>query len=418
MRRHASTDPARATVQSEKMGVTGRLALRSPRFVVLALSLACLLGLAVYMIEYDSAEESAKSPLEAAAREEKKSHHADHNAIKHANVFTKPNAKIDDVKEKYDRGDGGNDDVKIKKDIQKTEIEKAKQTTPDRIDVYFALTNVHKDRREQFDRFAKSLLKHTRSRLRFHALVDSTGRDAVTGSVPEGPSIKILFYDINDVAKRAEPFVKPLKDHFVGSQRSYYSNPIFFVPVVLHRLLGDDVHRLVVLDTDMEFRSDIQILANLFDSFSPNHLMGLAHEQQPVYRHVFHMYRNSHKGTLVGDPPPNGLTGFNSGVVLMHLERMRSSKFYNQAVQGQIVKEMAERYLFQGHLGDQDFYTLLSLERADLFFVLPCTWNRQLCTWWGDHGYKGVMDEYHTCEGNVNLYHGNCNTPIPIDNNA
>jgi hypothetical protein len=55
------------------------------------------------------------------------------------------------------------------------------------------------------------------------------------------------------------------------------------------------------------------------------------------------------------------------------------------------------------------------MEHPDLVHLLPCVWNRQLCTWWRDHGYRDVFDAFAYCNGAVKLYHGNCNTPIPND---
>lgn len=288
------------------------------------------------------------------------------------------------------------------------------------IHMYFALTSVNINREQLFNRYAKSLLRHTKSHLQIHAVVDDGGRQAVSKALASrktesGAVVDVQFYDVHETAKQVEPIVDSLRQHFSAGQRSYYHNPIFFLPVALHRLLPDSVKRIVVLDTDMEFREDIKSLYALFDSFSPSNIMGLAYDQQPVYRHILHMYRREHPGTRVGAPPPDGLAGFNSGCVLMDLEKMRDSELYNEALQGELVRILADKFQFKGHLGDQDFYSLLSMDHPEMFFILPCTWNRQLCTWWHDHGYESVFEEYHKCEGKVNLYHGNCNTPIPQD---
>ena len=69
----------------------------------------------------------------------------------------------------------------------------------------------------------------------------------------------------------------------------------------------------------------------------------------------------------------------------------------------------------QGHLGDQDFYTLLGMERPELIHKIDCGWNRQLCTWWKDRGYADVFENYSKCKSETKLWHGNCNTPIPED---
>jgi len=71
--------------------------------------------------------------------------------------------------------------------------------------------------------------------------------------------------------------------------------------------------------------------------------------------------------------------------------------------------------LLQGHLGDQDFYTLLGMERPELIHMVDCGWNRQLCTWWRDRGYADIFANYSECHSKTKLWHGNCNTPIPED---
>lgn len=130
-------------------------------------------------------------------------------------------------------------------------------------------------------------------------------------------------------------------------------------------------------------------------------------------RHIFWQYRQEHPGTKVGDPPPDGLPGFNSGVLLLDLEAMRQSEQYNRLLEPAMVQQLASKFHFKGHLGDQDFFTLVGMEHPELFYVLDCTWNRQLCTWWRDHGYSDIFERYFRCDGHVRIYHGNCNTPIP-----
>ena len=131
------------------------------------------------------------------------------------------------------------------------------------------------------------------------------------------------------------------------------------------------------------------------------------------FRHVLWSYRQKNPGTKVGGPPPDGKAGFNSGVKLVNLEEMRESQIYNELLHGKNASRLATKYEFKGHLGDQDFYSLVSFDYPDLFYTLPCQWNRQLCTWWKDHGYKDVFDLYFKCSPPFYVIHGNCNTPIP-----
>jgi len=115
----------------------------------------------------------------------------------------------------------------------------------------------------------------------------------------------------------------------------------------------------------------------------------------------------------VGEPPPHGLPGFNSGVLLLDLDRMRNSTLYNTMLVEESVHRLCEQFHFKGHLGDQDFFTLVGMLHQQLFYVLPCQWNRQLCQWWRNNGYQDVFDKYFQCDGDIMIYHGNCNTPIP-----
>lgn len=161
--------------------------------------------------------------------------------------------------------------------------------------------------------------------------------------------------------------------------------------------------------------SDIKPLFDMFDNFQPTNILGIAHEQSPVYRHVLHKYRGAHRNTLIGDPPPKGNPGYNSGVVLFHLENMRNSAIYNRILAGDEIKSLSDKYSFHGHLGDQDFFTLLSVEFPELFYTIPCSWNRQLCTYWKENGYSDIFDQYANCSKPIHVYHGNCRTKIPGD---
>ena len=221
--------------------------------------------------------------------------------------------------------------------------------------------------------------------------------------------------DLKSLSEEMKEVIITMQQHFSYKPGSYYGHTLFFLSSAIHRLAPPTVPRLIMLDGDLKFKADIKLLHDLFDQFSPSNVIGIAYENQPVYRHVLSAYRQSHPGTRAGEPAPDGIPGFNSGVLLMDLERMRKSERYNRLLDSDMMKKLAEKYSYQGHLGDQDFYTLVSLENEDLFYVLPCTWNRQLCQWWRDKAYEKEFDSYFTCRGSINVYHGNCNTPFPAE---
>ncbi|XP_077204014.1 xyloside xylosyltransferase 1 [Paroedura picta] len=226
---------------------------------------------------------------------------------------------------------------------------------------------------------------------------------------------QVVVHDVEAVTARLLPTVQALQRLFSAGAGAYYGHAIFFLSVALHRALPHEISRIIQVDLDVEYRANIQELFEEFDNFPEGAVIGIAREMQPVYRHIFWQYRQEHPGTKVGEPPPDGLPGFNSGVLLLNLDAMRQSALYNRLLEPEAAWHLAEKYHFKGHLGDQDFFTLAGMEHPELFHVLDCTWNRQLCSWWRDHGYSEVFDRYFQCEGPVKIYHGNCNTPIPTE---
>ncbi|XP_073333345.1 xyloside xylosyltransferase 1 [Pagrus major] len=226
---------------------------------------------------------------------------------------------------------------------------------------------------------------------------------------------EVLFHDVVALTQKLFPIVEAMQKHFSAGSGAYYSDAIFFLSVAMHHIMPESLMRIVQLDLDLKYRTNIRDLFQEFDQFPPGAVIGITREMQPVYRHTFWQYRKENPQTRVGEPPPDGLPGFNSGVMLLDLGAMRASALYNQLLEPGNVAKLADQYRFRGHLGDQDFFTMIGMEHPELFYSLACGWNRQLCTWWRDHGYGDVFQLYYRCGGPVYIYHGNCNSPIPDD---
>ncbi|XP_020780496.1 xyloside xylosyltransferase 1 [Boleophthalmus pectinirostris] len=226
---------------------------------------------------------------------------------------------------------------------------------------------------------------------------------------------EVLFHNVVDLTHKLFPIVEAMQKHFSAGSGAYYSDAIFFLSVAMHLIMPQNLTRIVQLDLDLKYKTNIRDLFQEFDHFPREAVIGIAREMQPVYRHTFWQYRKENPQTKVGEPPPDGRPGFNSGVMLLDLGAMRTSALYNQLLQPNNVAKLTEQYRFRGHLGDQDFFSMIGMEYPELFYHLACGWNRQLCTWWRDHGYGEVFHMYFRCEGPVYIYHGNCNTPIPND---
>ncbi|CAF0878639.1 unnamed protein product [Adineta ricciae] len=288
------------------------------------------------------------------------------------------------------------------------------------VDVVFTVKNLSTNDRLKlnFVTMITSLFQHTSTEnLHLHVIGDFDSHHFVEQTLHTLQYTRqIDKLNIDSLTTKYQQVIQPLIRHF-SSSHTYYKDPLFFLSPFLHRILPENISRVIMFDIDLRFDDDIQHLYKLFDQFNQSQIVGIARENQPVYRHLLWSYRQENPHTLLGNPPPNGTTGFNSGVLLLDLSKIRQSTLFNSYLENaSLIQHLIHKYHFNHpHLGDQDFYTLLSFEHRDLFYILPCHWNRQLCTWWKGKGYDDVWDSYFNCNNDqkISIYHGNCNTPLP-----
>jgi len=139
-----------------------------------------------------------------------------------------------------------------------------------------------------------------------------------------------------------------MSPHFSSKPGTYYSDALFFISLGLHRIAPNYQRLAVMFDADTKFRKDVKDLFEEFNKFGDEALFGLAPELTPVYRHVLYLYRNKHPTTMFGEPRhKGGYPGYNSGMVLFNLERLRKSRVYNEIVNKDSVDAMTEKYHFK-----------------------------------------------------------------------
>ncbi|XP_055700654.1 xyloside xylosyltransferase 1 [Phlebotomus papatasi] len=314
-------------------------------------------------------------------------------------------------------------------DIQRVKyIPKGENATEHNIFVIYTKENYLL--KSKFELFLKSLLKFTSIDLHLHIITDEkseTSAETVLKSQINKYRKRVFYtlYDVEDFAAKINDIVYVMMPFFSSHAGSYYSDALFFLSLGLHRIVDPKMNQAILIDCDVVFRTDVKLLFEQFRKFSSENLFGLAPELTPVYRHILYKYRATYPKSNFGNPyyPPAassrrkvqkwGYPGLNSGVVMLQFDRIRSSKLYAESLKFDNVKHLTDKYSFKGHLGDQDFFTLLGYEFPALIYRLDCIWNRQLCTWWKEHGYSDVFDHFFHCEGKVKLYHGNCNTRVP-----
>uniref|UniRef100_A0A6P7GN63 Xyloside xylosyltransferase 1 n=1 Tax=Diabrotica virgifera virgifera TaxID=50390 RepID=A0A6P7GN63_DIAVI len=262
--------------------------------------------------------------------------------------------------------------------------------------------------------------------LKFNIIVDKVSQGIAENQIADviygNKTLVYSFYDIEESAKKIQDIVEVMTPHFSSKPGTYYSDALFYISLGLYRIAPQSQHYAILLDCDLYFKKDISLLFNEFDRFKPGALFGLAPELTPVYRHILHMYKAKHNTTfgeyyhdnnISNDVHPRGFQGYNSGVVLINLAAQRKSLEFPKVISNGTVQAMTSKYRFRGHLGDQDFYTLVGYEYPHLIQTLNCGFNRQLCTWWRDHGYSNIFSNYFKCEHDIVVLHGNCNTRIP-----
>jgi len=139
-----------------------------------------------------------------------------------------------------------------------------------------------------------------------------------------------------------------MSPHFSSKPGTYYSDALFFLSLGLHRIAPSCQRLAIMFDADTKFRKDVKNLFEEFDNFGKEALFGLAPELTPVYRHVLYLYRGKHPTTRFGEPRhKGGYPGYNSGMVLFNLERLRKSRTYNEIVRKESVDAMTKKYHFK-----------------------------------------------------------------------
>ncbi|XP_048215482.1 xylosyl- and glucuronyltransferase LARGE2 isoform X2 [Perognathus longimembris pacificus] len=168
----------------------------------------------------------------------------------------------------------------------------------------------------------KSLLFYRKNPLHLHLVTDAVAR-SILGTLFHTwmvPSVLVSFYDAQE-----------LKPQISWIPNKHYSGLYGLMKLVLPLALPPSLARVIVLDTDVTFASDIAELWALFAHFS--------------------------------------------GVILLRLDRLR------QAGWEQMWKLTARRVLLTlpaTSLADQDIFNAVIKEHPGLVRALPCVWNVQL----------------------------------------
>ena len=91
------------------------------------------------------------------------------------------------------------------------------------------------------------------------------------------------------------------------------------------------------------------------------------------------------------------IQGFNCGVALYHLKRMRESPEWEAGAGLERMTELSRTFSVLGTVGDQDWLTLLGWDRPELFYSLPCHYNVQTHEGYKTREYEEAWPRYRNC---------------------
>ncbi|XP_056383601.1 xylosyl- and glucuronyltransferase LARGE2 [Hyla sarda] len=203
----------------------------------------------------------------------------------------------------------------------------------------------------------KSILFHRRNPLHFHLITDSVAQ-RILGNLFKTwmvPSLQISFYNASD-----------LKPEVSWIPNKHYSGIYGLMKLTLTKALPSDLSKVIVLDTDITFATDIAELWAIFRKFTGEQVLGLVENQSDWY--LGNLWKN-HK------PWPALGRGFNTGVILLLLDKLRQIGWEET---WRLTAERELMNMLSTSLADQDIFNAVIKSSPSLVYELPCYWNVQL----------------------------------------
>lgn len=135
----------------------------------------------------------------------------------------------------------------------------------------------------------------------------------------------------------------------------HYSSLFGLMKLVLHKALPEDLEKVIVLDTDVTFATDILQLWKIFSKMKSKPI-GLVENQSDWY--LGKIWKNHRPWPALG-------RGFNTGVILINLRKLRDLKWSH------IWKMVTEKELLSMYytsLADQDIFNAVIKHNPHLIY--------------------------------------------------
>ncbi|CAL1265883.1 unnamed protein product [Larinioides sclopetarius] len=203
----------------------------------------------------------------------------------------------------------------------------------------------------------KSILFYRKNPLHFHFIADSVAQLILQTLVSTWnvPGVDVSFYLADNL--QAEVSWIPNK---------HYSGVYGLMKLVLPRALPETLEKVIVLDTDVTFATDIAELWRIFRKLSAKQAIGLVENQSDWY--LGKLWKNHRPWPALG-------RGFNTGVILLHLKKLRDISWMQM---WRLIAEKELLSMLSTSLADQDIFNAVLKQHPYLIYKLPCQWNVQL----------------------------------------
>ncbi|KAK9875654.1 hypothetical protein WA026_009451 [Henosepilachna vigintioctopunctata] len=163
--------------------------------------------------------------------------------------------------------------------------------------------------------------------------------------------VNVTFYDINE-------YITDVR----WVPNTHYSGIFGLLKLLFPQIVPLTVtNKIIVLDTDLIFLSDIYELWRMFDDFKYKQALGIVENESNYY--------------LEKSSWPAIGKGFNSGLVLYYIDKLKSLNWPN--IWNQVTRKVAHE-IGSTRLGDQDIINAVIKENSNILYEVPCYWNTQL----------------------------------------
>ncbi|XP_059161962.1 xylosyl- and glucuronyltransferase LARGE1-like [Physella acuta] len=203
----------------------------------------------------------------------------------------------------------------------------------------------------------KSVLFYRRNPLHFHFLSDDVAEIILrklfqTWSIAE---VQVSFYPADSV-----------KPDISWIPNRHYSGVYGLMKLTLPKTLPASMNKVIVLDTDVTFATDIAELWKIFRVLRGKQAIGLVENQSDWY--LGKLWKNHRPWPALG-------RGFNTGVILLDLKMLREIGWMQM---WRLIAEKELMSILSVSLADQDIFNAVIKQHDYLVYRLPCQWNVQL----------------------------------------